>query len=175
MTPWMIRTGSVRPASTGNCTPAWAALPSELRRPSFSGSPLLIGRSIFWRLQESINNSQKRVCKTIRIMTYLTRFAADPNCLPCVEPLRQDHRFESEVWQQWPFNMIYRTPFLLNQQWWHSAMTGVSGCRHTMKQQNVVRDETVCLHRLAGQFCRHESRGPLGYASRRRTLFSAAQ
>ena len=32
--------------------------------------------------------AETRVRKTIRIMTYLTRFAADPNCLPCVEPLR---------------------------------------------------------------------------------------
>ncbi len=70
--------------------------------------------------------AEKRVRKTIQFMTYLTRFAAGPDCPPCIKPLRQDHRFEGETWHQWPFNMIYQA-FLLNQQWWHSAMTGVSG------------------------------------------------
>ncbi len=44
----------------------------------------------------------------------------------CIEPLAQDKRFEAAAWQRWPFNLMYQG-FLLNQQWWHGATTGVEG------------------------------------------------
>jgi poly[(R)-3-hydroxyalkanoate] polymerase subunit PhaC len=69
---------------------------------------------------------EKAVRKTVRLATYLSHLASEPACPPCIEPLPQDHRFQSEAWQKWPFNLIYQA-FLLNQQWWHCATTGIGG------------------------------------------------
>ena len=70
--------------------------------------------------------AEKGMRKTIRFLTYLSHLASDPACAPCIEPLPQDHRFRGETWQRSPFNLIYQA-FLLNQQWWHSATSGVGG------------------------------------------------
>jgi polyhydroxyalkanoate synthase len=44
----------------------------------------------------------------------------------CIEPLPQDHRFDGEDWRKWPFNLMHQG-FLLQQQWWHNATTGLRG------------------------------------------------
>jgi len=43
-----------------------------------------------------------------------------------IAPLPQDKRFLDPAWERWPFNLISQG-FLLNQQWWHNATTGVRG------------------------------------------------
>ncbi len=53
----------------------------------------------------------------------------------CIRPLPQDSRFSDAAWKVWPFN-IWSQSFLLQQQWWHYATTGVRGV--TQQHENVV-------------------------------------
>lgn len=43
-----------------------------------------------------------------------------------IEPLAQDRRFDHPGWRSWPYN-FYCQSFLLQQQWWWNATTGVRG------------------------------------------------
>ena len=53
----------------------------------------------------------------------------------CIEPLPQDKRFAGEDWHSWPYNFIHQA-FLLNQQWWHNATTGVRGL--SMQHEDMI-------------------------------------
>jgi polyhydroxyalkanoate synthase subunit PhaC len=78
---------------------------------------------------------EKAVRKAIRFAIYVACHAANAKSPPCIAPLAQDDRFTSAAWQQWPFNAIYQG-FLLNQQWWYNATTGIGGV--SPHHQNVV-------------------------------------
>lgn len=60
--------------------------------------------------------------------------------VPCIDPLPQDKRFSDDSWQTTPFNLIYQG-FLLQQQWWHNAVTGVPGVsdQHERELQFLTR------------------------------------
>jgi len=45
---------------------------------------------------------------------------------PCAVPPASDRRFADAAWQCWPFNVLHQH-FLLQQRWWHAAITGVHG------------------------------------------------
>jgi polyhydroxyalkanoate synthase subunit PhaC len=64
--------------------------------------------------------------KDLRWWNYATRITCGLPTEPCIVPLPQDRRFRAEGWQHWPYNLMQQA-FLLNQQWWHNATTGIDG------------------------------------------------
>lgn len=64
--------------------------------------------------------------KYMRLFDYMARSAQNPDASPAIEPLPQDRRFSDPAWKQPPFDLIAQS-FLLNQQWWHAATTGIGG------------------------------------------------
>jgi polyhydroxyalkanoate synthase subunit PhaC len=59
---------------------------------------------------------------SIRLAAYALRLDRDAPC----EPSPEDRRFADPEWERWPFNVISQA-FLLNEQWWQEATTGVPG------------------------------------------------
>lgn len=68
----------------------------------------------------------KAARKAMRLLDYARRSVDDPAAAPAIEPLVQDRRFSDPAWRQPPYNLMSQA-FLLNQQWWHAATTGVMG------------------------------------------------
>jgi polyhydroxyalkanoate synthase len=81
----------------------------------------------------------KALRKSIRFANYAwmcaLRGSKEQPPPPCIEPLPHDQRFVGEAWEKWPYNFIYQA-FLLNQQWWHNATSGVRGV--TKKHEEMV-------------------------------------
>jgi polyhydroxyalkanoate synthase subunit PhaC len=106
-----------------------------LSRVTFGLSPMALSEVYFdWLIHLSLSPGkhaqlwQKGVRKSVRLAAHLARCTGqgESGQQPCISPLPQDNRFSDPDWQQWPFNVIHQT-FLLQQQWWHNAVTGVRG------------------------------------------------
>jgi polyhydroxyalkanoate synthase len=97
-------------------------------------SPMAVAEAYFdWMIHlgaspgKQLQLAEKAVRKAARLAHYAAHCALRSNGVePCMEPLAQDKRFRGEAWQQWPFSIIYQS-FLLQQQWWHVATTGIQG------------------------------------------------
>ena len=68
----------------------------------------------------------KAVRQWLRLVNYAARCALSQAAEPCIEPLAQDKRFAAQAWHELPYALYYQA-FLLEQQWWHNAVTGVRG------------------------------------------------
>jgi polyhydroxyalkanoate synthase len=78
---------------------------------------------------------QKWTQKSLRLANHILQCAQGNAADRCIEPLPQDKRFAGPAWQQWPYSLIYQG-FLLQQEWWHNATTGVRGV--TKQHENDV-------------------------------------
>ncbi len=54
------------------------------------------------------------------------RAAFDPELQPFITPLPGDRRFSDPAWKRFPYNVMAQG-FLLQEQWWHYATTGIPG------------------------------------------------
>ena len=69
---------------------------------------------------------KKAFRKSVKFNHHVAEMLSGNDEEPCIQPLPQDHRFRGEEWQKPPFSIYYQA-FLLLQQWWHNATTGVEG------------------------------------------------
>ena len=68
--------------------------------------------------------TEKALRKWARIGLFLAQYISDREPERVIEPLPQDRRFRDPAWRQWPYN-LFSQAFLLTQQWWANATTGV--------------------------------------------------
>ncbi|WP_340107596.1 PHA/PHB synthase family protein [Pikeienuella sp. HZG-20] len=119
------------------------ALKSRMARVTMGLSPAaLAGAYLDWLAHlatspgKQIKLSEKAFQKWLRLAHHTaTCAAAGAEVAPCIEPLPQDRRFRGEAWRKWPYSLFYQS-FLLNQQWWCDATTGVRGV--TKQHENVM-------------------------------------
>jgi len=110
------------------------SLHATVARFSYGLSPAALAKTYFdWATHLSVSPGKqlqlvdKAVRKTLRFANYAFRSIVDGGKTPCcIEPLPQDRRFDDPDWQKPPFKFIYQA-FLLQQQWWHNATTGIRG------------------------------------------------
>ena len=82
---------------------------------------------LFFSPGKQLQLTDKARRKAVRFASYAGRSAfAREKADCCIEPLPQDKRFTGAAWQSFPYNLMYQA-FLLNQQWWHNATTGIRG------------------------------------------------
>jgi polyhydroxyalkanoate synthase len=124
---------SVSPETSASKVSLDRPLHAAVARFTLGISPAALSQAYFDWLQHIVFSPDKQfalaelvVRQWARYLEYCRSVCVDPNCSHCVEPLPQDKRFAGEAWQKWPFNAIYQG-FLLSQEWWHSATTGIEG------------------------------------------------
>ena len=93
-------------------------------------SHLLISPGKQMRLAEQYYNDK------MRLANYAANGAFYTLLEPCVKPHPTDKRFNHVGWKTWPYNVIQQS-FLLSQQWWQSATTGVRGV--SKHHENMVQ------------------------------------
>lgn len=81
---------------------------------------------LFLSPDKQVQLSERARRQWVRYLEYCLRALLNQQTDFCIHPLPQDQRFINEDWRQWPFNVLQQG-FLLSQQWWHKATTGIYG------------------------------------------------
>ncbi len=110
------------------------SLHATIARFTLGLSPAALAKAYFdWATHLAVSPGKrlqlvdKAVRKSVRFANYAFRSASQGGTAPyCIEPLPQDRRFDSAEWQKPPYNFMAQA-FLLQQQWWHNATTGIRG------------------------------------------------
>jgi poly[(R)-3-hydroxyalkanoate] polymerase subunit PhaC len=79
--------------------------------------------------------AEKAFKKALRFARHAATRVQRRDVEPCIVPLPQDHRFDDPGWREPPFDLLQQG-FLLIQQWWHNAVTGVRGV--TRQHEDMV-------------------------------------
>ncbi|MGL5742268.1 MAG: poly-beta-hydroxybutyrate polymerase N-terminal domain-containing protein [Legionella sp.] len=66
------------------------------------------------------------IAKIGKILLYFQLQCTDKSCEHCISTRQTDHRFQSELWNDPPFN-FYSQSFLLMERWWDNATTNLRG------------------------------------------------
>lgn len=95
-----------------------------------------------WSLHLAVSPGKQReiltkaVEKVARLQDFHSRcMLGQGTAVPTISPLPQDRRFQHGSWQFFPYNAVQQS-FLLAQQWWHNATTGLPGM--TKKHERLV-------------------------------------
>jgi polyhydroxyalkanoate synthase len=83
--------------------------------------------------QEVATKAWEKLARLQHFLACCAPEKADPSS--CISPLPQDRRFLHPSWQHFPYNAMHQS-FLLTQQWWHNATTGLPGV--TKKHERLV-------------------------------------
>ncbi|MBV8187344.1 MAG: polyhydroxyalkanoic acid synthase [Alphaproteobacteria bacterium] len=109
------------------------AFKANLARLTLGLSPPVLAEQTFdWLAHLAISPGkqldlmEKGLRDAARFGLYAAQSLAKPGTPPYIAASPQDRRFRGEAWQHWPYNLMYQS-FLLAQQWWHDATSGVDG------------------------------------------------
>ncbi|HSP50833.1 MAG TPA: alpha/beta fold hydrolase [Pseudolabrys sp.] len=110
------------------------SLHATIARFTFGLSPAALAKAYFdWATHLAVSPGKqlqlidKATRKTVRFANHAFHAPLESDRASCcIEPLPQDRRFVGAEWQKPPYNYMYQA-FLLQQQWWHNATTGIRG------------------------------------------------
>jgi len=119
------------------------SLHAAAARFTFGLSPAALAKAYFdWATHLAFSPGKqlqlidKATRKTVRFANHAFHSTLESDKASCcIEPLPQDRRFVGAEWQKPPYNFMYQA-FLLQQQWWHNATTGIRGV--TKRHENMV-------------------------------------
>jgi polyhydroxyalkanoate synthase len=75
---------------------------------------------------KQVQLGEKVVDSLQRYGNYAMQAAIDPEAPRCIEPHRDDHRFDHPGWRRYPYNLVSQA-FLMTEDWWRLATTGLRG------------------------------------------------